>query len=146
VAEPLDHVRRPGLPWRAADDDLTECGRPVVDVAAVVTAEEMQAKVARLGKTRAAMTSCMTCWSTAERNAAYHSRLRSVPSSWDTNPSEVLRRWIPYGYGGSPEAAVLDAELRAIARLIEAHREDFDELHAWETRRGGSRLRSVSDG
>lgn len=144
MSETLDHMRRPGLPWRSPDEDLTECGRPVTDVASVVTSEEMQAKVGRLGKTRSAMTSCMTCWSTAERNA-YRTRTAAAPAGWDTNPSEVLRRWIPYGYGGSSaEAVVLDAELRAIARLIESHREEFDDLLTWESRRGGSRLRSAS--
>jgi hypothetical protein len=47
----------------------------------VITREEMIAKVQRQGKQRAALSSCMTCWGTAEWNR-----------DWAASPTEVLAR------------------------------------------------------
>ena len=111
MADEIEHVARPALPWR--DDSLTECGkttsgRPIISRGALVE------KVKQQGQARAAMTTCMTCWQTA-------SRWRN----WAEAPSEVMKREVPQWYQG-PKAERLDAELRAIAALIEAHRDEFD--------------------
>ncbi|MBF6302284.1 hypothetical protein IU459_32795 [Nocardia amamiensis] len=119
--EPLDHVLRPSLPWR--DEELTECGRPAVDVASAITADDLTARVKRIGQQRTAFTVCMTCAGRVEYS-----------STWERYPIAVLERELqragihPPGLSRStkPEAARMTAELRAIAALIEAHREEFD--------------------
>lgn len=115
----LDHVIRPTLPWR--DDGLTECGRPVADVASAITRDAALAKIKEYGKQRAAMSTCMTCWTTTQ-----HSR------EWSESPTEVMGRycagagfWNPL----KPETQ-LDKELRAIAALVAAHRGEFDDFLA----------------
>lgn len=113
---PIEHSIRPPLPWR--DDRITECGRPVADVASALTREEMVAKVRRQGQQRAAMTSCMTCWSTANRHL-----------DWDRHPSSVIERYLSSRWRTQDEdEPLIDRELRAIALLIEGHRAEFDEL------------------
>jgi len=112
----VQHIVRPNLPWRTKEH-LTECGRAADDTA--LTRDEAVRKVAREGQQRAAMSTCMTCWSTAERHPG-----------WERSPSAVLDRWIDksrFWYGRRNESpTVLDIELQAIAALIEAHREEFD--------------------
>jgi hypothetical protein len=106
---PRDHVRRPDLPWRTAR--LTECGKPIVDVASCITREEMRAKVKQQGVQRAAFTTCMTCMSTG----------KSWPE-WDEDPVRTLGRDF---YAGHPDPRMVD-ELRALAALVDAHRDEFD--------------------
>ncbi|SEU46446.1 hypothetical protein [Nonomuraea wenchangensis] len=109
---PLQHVIRPKLPWR--DEQLTECRKPPNEHA--ITRDQFIAKVRKLGKKRAAMTTCMTCFDTAERWP-----------DWNTNPVAVLARdvrGVTY-WGGVDHEAPLRDELRAIALLIEAHQEEF---------------------
>ena len=50
----VDHIVRPLLPWRGVDDSVTECGRPVRDVQNIATADEIRARVQRVGQARAA--------------------------------------------------------------------------------------------
>jgi hypothetical protein len=117
MPDPVDHIARPALPWR--DETRTECGKDASKVASVITRDAALAKVKKQGKQRAALSTCMTCWSTAESWRG-----------WDESPSEVLARetkglrW--FNEGPTGQAAKLDAELRAIAALVEAHREEFD--------------------
>lgn len=115
MAEVLEHVARPNLPWR--DDTLTECGK-TTDGRVVITREQLLAKIRKQGQARAALSTCMTCTQTATRW-----------QDWATAPSDVMRRNVPSWWGASqrhPIAVRMDAELRAIAALIEAHREEFD--------------------
>lgn len=112
--EPLQHVLRPQPPWR--DLMVTECGRPTNDLAAVLTRDEFVAKVTRLGQQRSAMTTCMTCWETARNHPA-----------WDQSPVAVMGRITRDGQWGK-DAGMVNKELRAIAHLIDAHREEFDGL------------------
>lgn len=119
MKEPVAHIARPDLPWREPEG-LTECGRPVAEFAEVMTRDEAIAKVKDLGKTRFAMVSCITCWQTASRHP-----------HWEKSPSSVMARSIErsgWRFGDSEERNLLDRELRAIAALIEAHREEFDQL------------------
>jgi hypothetical protein len=117
---PLEHVIRSRPPWRRGGD-LTECGKPV-DGRPVITRDAFLAKVRAQGKQRSAMTTCMTCWNTAARHP-----------SWDENPVRSLVReasqyqWYPFM--DMPERSVtFRDELLAIAALIEAHADEFDEL------------------
>lgn len=116
MSEPVDHIARPALPWRL-DDVRTECGKDASKVTSVISRDEALTKVKKQGKQRAAMSTCMTCWSTAESWRG-----------WDESPSEVMARetkglrW----FGPQDQAVKLDAELRAIAALVEAHRDEFD--------------------
>lgn len=108
----VEHVYRPNLPWRP--EEVTECGLPAVDVAAVITRDAYVAKVRDLGKQRAAMSTCMTCMQTAERWA-----------DWALSPSNVIHRHTE-SYWRSGKTERIDNELRAIAALIEEHRAEFD--------------------
>lgn len=105
-----DHVRRTDLPWRIAT--TTECGKPVVDVASVISRAELVAKVKQDGIQRAAYSTCMTCLETARRWP-----------DWNADPVEAVARDF---YGGRRDPRLRD-ELRAIAALVDAHRDEFDD-------------------
>lgn len=107
--ERRDHVLRPPLPWRPSA--TTECGRAAADVAAVITRDQLSARIKTLGKQRTAFTVCMTCATTAGRW-----------STFEENPVDCLRREV---YGGRTEDGFAD-ELRALAALVQAHRDEFD--------------------
>lgn len=112
--EPIDHVRRPDLPWRVST--LTECGRLVAEVASI-SRDEFVSRVRAQGQQRSAMTTCMTCWSTANRWP-----------SWDQDPVGAIGRECA-GVGYTTESArheVFRRELRALAALLAAHRDEFD--------------------
>jgi hypothetical protein len=118
--EVLEHIVRARPPWRRGPE-LTECGR-AASACAVITREAFLAKVRAQGKQRAAVTTCMTCWSTADRHA-----------SWEENPigclSRDLERYAGWRWGHAPaEAAPLRDELLAVAALVRAHRNEFDAL------------------
>jgi hypothetical protein len=117
VSEPLEHVLRALPPWRSAAE--TECGHNAAEFAAarLITRDQFVAKVNRQGKQRAAMSTCMTCWQTAQRHY-----------DWAHSPSSVLAREVnkaTYWRVGEDEP-LIDRELRAMAALIEAHRDEFD--------------------
>lgn len=115
MAEQLDHVVRSAPPWREASAQ-TECGRPVTDVASALSRDAMIVKVRQQGKQRAAMSSCMTCWSAATRH-----------KTWDEDPVDAIRRETQYG---ARTEALFREELRAIAVLVAAHADEFAELLA----------------
>jgi hypothetical protein len=118
VKEPVDHILRPHLPWRAEDDVITECGYDVTKVK-VLTREEFDARYKDLGRTRMAMLTCMTCM---ETNARY--------AHWADDPRQAMQReieWeVRWGREIRDREQRLKDELFAIAGLIEAHREEFD--------------------
>lgn len=117
----ITHIQRANLPWR--DERVTECG---LDASRHPTwsRAEVQAKQKKLGKQRLAMLTCMTCLSTYERH-----------TSWEEDPASCMlrhaqgntRRWVR---NPSPEQRAFSDELRAIAMLVEAHREEFDSILA----------------
>lgn len=109
--EPLAHIIRPVLPWRVSAD-TTECGRRIVDVATAVPLPEAQAIWKRHGKQRAAFLLCSTCVSTANRYG--HDYMKD-------DIAKVLQREI--NWQGNER---LNAELRALGLLVEAHRDEFD--------------------
>lgn len=113
MSEPLDHVRRPDLPWR--DGQRTECGRPAADFVSVISRDELMRRIKTDGMRRTAFTVCMTCMETSERW-----------KTWVEDPVDVLSREF---YSGRRDERLRD-ELLAIAALIEANREQFDEFMA----------------
>lgn len=109
---PLEHVERAALPWR--EENLTECGLPTAGHP-VITRDQWIEKVKRQGKQRAAFTTCMTCWDAARRNAA-----------WADDPVRAVER----AASDWRRKDQLSDELRAIALLVDAHRDEFRETLA----------------
>lgn len=122
-AEPLTHIARPPLPWR--DSGLTICGRAVTEYAEgrVIQLTEAFAVAKRLGQQRFAMTHCMTCTNMAS----------TIWTTWEVDPVARMSRELvspgrmPWNGPDQGQMPVQQAELRAIADLILAHREEFDE-------------------
>ena len=113
----INHVERPAPPWRSTPG-RTECGLPVAGHP-VITRTEFEDMVRRLGDQRASMFLCMTCWSTASRWP-----------DWVTDPVQVVMRET---YGGRGRTTATNRaeptfrdELRALAALVDAHRDEFD--------------------
>lgn len=119
----LTHIERPSLPWRI--EKMTECGLDA-DRHPTWTREESQSIAKKLGRQRFAMHCCMTCMSTAQ----HHAR-------WEDDPASCMVRHASSmtlsAYGRirpnlAEEKRRFADELRAIALLIEAHRDEFDAL------------------
>src|SRR6185437_2674654 len=65
MKEPVDHIQRPRLPWRPADEpSITECGLNAASVKTLPRADYF-ARLKDLGQQRTAMLTCMTCSHTA---------------------------------------------------------------------------------
>lgn len=125
MKDPVDHILRPKLPWRA-DSAMTECGYDASKVS-TLTREDYFARVKELGQQRSAMVTCMTCGNTARRW-----------KTWDDDPGQALDREISWeaGWGRTDRGMRLRDELLAIEALIEAHPEEFvDHVRATEGRR-----------
>jgi hypothetical protein len=120
MKEPVDHILRPRLPWRAFEDAITECGYDATQVR-TLTREAHDARLKELGRQRTAMLTCMTCLDT---NARY--------AHWADDPRQAMSReidWeIRWGREIRDREQHLKDELFAIAGLIEAHRDEFDQL------------------
>lgn len=127
MKEPVDHILRPALPWRAGDGAITECGYDASKVK-VLTRPEYVARFKELGRQRCAMLTCMTCADTAARWG-----------TWDDDPRTALEREVAWEGAGrrwhEDRGQRLKDELVAIAALIEAHREEFDGLVATREQR-----------
>lgn len=108
----LEHVHRPALPWR--DETMTECGLPATSDRRIISRDAFRLKVRREGIQRSALTTCMTCWHTARRWEV-----------WNVCPADILRRELQ-NFHNAARTERLNAELRAIAALIAAHRDEFD--------------------
>lgn len=115
----LAHILRATLPWRNPATARTECGRKSDTVGEVTDLEIAARLVNKVGKQRASMQLCITCWETAG----------NWPR-WEENPGAVIAREAG-ALGGRfalGPADGLNTELMAIAALIEAHPDDFAEL------------------
>jgi hypothetical protein len=110
---PLRHLLRPTFPWRTPDS--TECGRALNDVQAVITVDEARALIAKYGSTRARFLLCGTCSETCNRHP-----------TWDASPSGLMHRLTERRWRGAASDNPTDRDLRAIAALVEAHRDEFD--------------------
>lgn len=122
--EPLAHIARSPLPWRAAADNDTECGKPVGDFAKVVSWAEAVAFVKEFGQARAAFMLCVTCSQTATR---YGWRLpgRNVYDeqlTFDASPTARLE------HERAKRREQLDGELRAMAILVQRYPDEFADL------------------
>lgn len=128
---PLDHIARPPLPWRTGAD-LTECGKPITEFAGrVITRDDMLQRIRDSGKQRVAFSTCMTCVDTSNRwtrpwqpaNDAVTALARETESvdyaMPPRDPEKHNERWIC--------RQRLTTELEALAALVEAHRDEFDE-------------------
>jgi hypothetical protein len=132
---PVDHLARVPLPWRPAAE-LTECGKQLADFPAerIVSIAWLQARIRDAGKQRAAFSTCMVCWETAERlqRAGVRTPVGAVARVLDglqyarppVGPPErrgytaALRAW--------ERRRQVEAEIEALAALVAAHREEFD--------------------
>lgn len=113
----LTHVERSLLPWRR--ERITECG---LDASRhpTWTREAALTKAKEYGRQRFSLFVCMTCWQCVERHATWD----EDPASCMVRHAEPMRAW-----GGPSEQKRLFAdELRAIAALIETHREEYDHM------------------
>lgn len=113
----ITHVARRDLPWRAAA--LTECGLPLAKHAAI-SADDLAARVKKLGSQRTAMLTCMTCWQASYRYGM--ERIWAGPSVLSALEREIS--WTRRHEGRTP----LLSDLKAIEVLIQRHRAEFDEL------------------
>lgn len=118
----LTHIERPSLPWRP--ERKTECGLDA-ERHPTWTREQARRIAKELGKKRFSMHVCMTCQGTAERHATWE----EDPASCMVRHAQgmTLTRW-GQRREASEEKRRFNDELRAIAALIAAHREEFDAL------------------
>lgn len=117
MKEPVDHILRPTLPWRACGEGaITECGYDAAKVKTLTRQEYFQ-RLSDLGQRRTAMLTCMTCADTARRWG-----------TWGDDPRRALSREIEWecGWRRDDRGERLKDELMAVAALIEAHRSEFD--------------------
>lgn len=114
MTEPLQHIERPRLPWQV--ERLTECGRDPEDFreGLVIERPEVKRLLAAHGQQRVAFLICMTCLN----------RARYSYDSWELNPASVMRRHCDRSGG---DGSAINVELRALALLVEAHRDEFDQ-------------------
>ncbi len=108
---PLDHVKRVAPSW-ARTTPLTECGRGVSDTASTISLDALIEKVKKQGKTRASMSSCMTCWS-------------RVSYGQKTDPVGVATAYLTRTRRIHNKVAL---ELEALEALVAAHQDEYDEL------------------
>lgn len=113
----ITHIERSNLPWHS--ERVTECGLDATRHP-TWTRDEAIAKAREMGRQRFSLFACMTCTSTAERHA-----------TWESSPASCMARYTEKArWNRGDEGAPFDAELRAIALLIEEHRAEFDETVA----------------
>ena len=117
MKEPVDHILRPTLPWRAPAG-ITECGINAASVK-TLTRDAYVARFKEMGQQRTALLTCMTCSDTARRWG-----------TWDDDPRKAVEREIQWevAWRHRDHGDTIRDELLALAALVEAHREEFDEL------------------
>jgi hypothetical protein len=107
------------LPWRSTDAALTECGLLAASYQ-TITAEAMAEKVRQFGRTRAAMSSCMTCWTSLSHHRPWDGEVDPVVLLLAREVGRVVNR--------HDDAVRLGRELRALIMLAEAHPDEFADL------------------
>jgi hypothetical protein len=115
MKEPVDHILRPSLPWRAVAG-MTECGLNASSVK-TLSREEYLERFKDMGQQRTALLTCMTCGDTCRRWG-----------TWADDPRKALEREIQWetGWRRNDHGVRLRDELLAISALVEAHRDEFD--------------------
>jgi hypothetical protein len=123
MKDPVDHIARAVLPWREAERGLTECGLAAASYPTIDREAYFQ-RLTDFGKTRAAMLTCVTCSDVVRHHAPWH-----------VDPVSAIEREVTHYFGRysedrprppNPKYEPFRRELRAIAALIAAHREEFD--------------------
>ncbi len=120
MKEPVDHIVRPRLPWRAPSAPaITECGFDASKVQAI-SRDEYFLRFKEMGRQRCALMTCMTCGDTARRWG-----------TWADDPRFALQREIEWERGSyyrarSDRGELLKDELTAVAALIASHQDEFD--------------------
>jgi hypothetical protein len=104
---------------------MTECGLDASKVKAL-SRDDYFARHKELGMQRCAMMTCMTCSQTATRW-----------KRWEDDPRQALGREVEWenSWRRSDRGDLLRDELLAIAALIEAHKDEFQNLLDAEERR-----------
>jgi hypothetical protein len=117
MKEPVDHILRPNLPWRAPAA-ITECGLNAKSVK-TLSRDEFFARLKDMGQQRTALLTCMTCSDTARRWG-----------TWEDDPRRAVEREIQWEGSGpwrrKDRGDLLRDELLAIAAVLEAHRDEFE--------------------
>ena len=129
MKEPVDHIIRPRLPWRA-EQPITECGYNAASVK-TITREQFTARLKEYGQQRAGLFTCMTCMTTASRwptwqedaRLALQREIEWEAVHWNAYVKQVIQHRDDRGH------LLLD-ELRAVESLIAAHPEEFRDLIA----------------
>jgi hypothetical protein len=123
---PLRHLQRMAPPW--SSQRRTVCGRALDDVGLWVTWDEAAALARKHGRARFAFLMCEVCVSMSTYRA-------ERASLWEEEPAQVVADWAARaGSRGSvrsrrtADADRIRDELRALALLVAAHREEFDAL------------------
>jgi hypothetical protein len=122
MKEPVDHIIRPLLPWRTIEGAITECGYDASKVK-TITRQEFKDRLKELGQQRTAMLTCMTCSDTVRRWC-----------TWEDDPRGAIGREVEWEHGGyyyrtrDDRGTRLKDELVAIASLIEAHKDEFEQF------------------
>lgn len=115
---PLRHLRRAAPPW--SSQARTVCGRPLDDVAAWLPFEEAKALFGKVGHVRAQFLFCQTCLS-------MHGYRQETPTRWEEEPDKVVADWAGRSnWRHTADGEQTRAELRALAFLVDAHREEYD--------------------
>lgn len=121
MKEPVDHILRPRLPWRAETEPaITECGYDASKVK-TLTRDEFVARLKDFGRTRTAMVTCVTCSETAQRWG-----------TWEQDPRAAIEREIQWEtrFSRSERGVRLRDELEALAYIALTHRDEFERLVA----------------
>lgn len=106
------HYLRPPLPWHGRAERETACGRPVSDdVESPVIPTAMPGfSLATRSFPSPPAGLCRTCWGR-----------QGFLTSWDEDPAQALIEW-----ASGRNADRTARELRRIARMFEAHRDEYE--------------------
>jgi hypothetical protein len=115
---PLRHLPRACPPWAA--QGRTVCGRSYNDVQVVLPWDEAQALVRKIGRRRAEFLFCQTCLS-------MHGSRMASPARWEQYPDQVVQDYAQRSsWRSTADGEQTRAELRGLALLVAAHREEFE--------------------
>ena len=118
MKEPLAHVARAKLPWRASPN-LTECGLAMESVAEAISRDDFIARVKRDGERRAAYSTCMTCWEACKHN----------PGNQDAATIDSVARYVDrVRWNRRAMREEFLADMHAISVLVERYADEFEEL------------------
>jgi hypothetical protein len=116
MKDPVDHIIRPRLPWRAQSEPaITECGYDASKVR-TITRDEFAQRRKDYGQQRAALMTCMTCSQTAARW-----------QSWEEDPRQAMGREVEWESNrwAKDRGDRLRDELVALAELAAIHADEF---------------------